>query len=503
MTNKTESLKKNVLANYLGNGWTTLMNLAFIPLYIKYLGMEAYGLIGIYAILQASLAIVDGGMSATLGREMARFLSGAHTKESIRDLLRSIEITGIAMASLYFLLIWGCSDWMATYWLKVGKIPIPTVSQAFTIMGIITSLRLIEGLYRGAITGLQKLVVFNACNVVMATMRGVGAVVVLEFYSPTIEAYFAWQAVISILTLGTFITIVYKRLPVPERPARFSKFELLKTLPFATGMLATTSLALLLTHLDKFILSKVLPLEEFGRYSLTATVASTLLLLTYPIINAYLPKLTEIFSSKDISPAKKIFHRGAQLVTIVSGTSACLIFSFGDSLLGIWTGNAALGQSVGYLLKILTIGTMMNSFTNMPFLLPIACGNSKLNAKVNLVAVIFLAPANLIVTPVYGAIGAAWVWVTLNLGYLFISNHFMFKVILSSERKKWFVDDVFKPFFGSLLAVGMFWLTRPKFPSSLHEIAFIALAGITGLSFSTMMASEISTMVSQFFRRTR
>ena len=49
------SVRKNVVANYLGQGWSALMGLAFIPLYIRYLGMEAYGLIGVFAVLQACL----------------------------------------------------------------------------------------------------------------------------------------------------------------------------------------------------------------------------------------------------------------------------------------------------------------------------------------------------------------------------------------------------------------------------------------------------------------
>ena len=70
-------LKKNIIANYLGQGWRALLGLAFIPLYIKYLGVEAYGLIGIFAILQAWLGLLDMGMKPALGREMARFTGGA------------------------------------------------------------------------------------------------------------------------------------------------------------------------------------------------------------------------------------------------------------------------------------------------------------------------------------------------------------------------------------------------------------------------------------------
>ena len=95
-------LKRNLIANFLGQGWTALMGLAFIPLYIKYLGMEAYGLIGLFALLQAWLSLLDMGMTPTLSREMARFTGGSHSAQSIRDLLRSIE-ESILESRLHFL----------------------------------------------------------------------------------------------------------------------------------------------------------------------------------------------------------------------------------------------------------------------------------------------------------------------------------------------------------------------------------------------------------------
>ena len=74
------------------------MGLAFIPLYIRFLGIEAYGLIGLFALLQAWLSLLDMGLTPTLGREMARFTGGSRSAESIRDLLRSIEFIALAIA---------------------------------------------------------------------------------------------------------------------------------------------------------------------------------------------------------------------------------------------------------------------------------------------------------------------------------------------------------------------------------------------------------------------
>ena len=97
------TLKKNILANYLGNFWTSLMGLVFIPSYIFYLGMESYGLIGFFAVLQASLLLLDGGVTPTVSREMSRFTGGLHSPETIRDLLRTMETMIFGIACIFIL----------------------------------------------------------------------------------------------------------------------------------------------------------------------------------------------------------------------------------------------------------------------------------------------------------------------------------------------------------------------------------------------------------------
>ena len=45
---------------HAGTGWSALMQIAFIPLYIKFMGIEAYGLVGFYITLQGALQISRG-----------------------------------------------------------------------------------------------------------------------------------------------------------------------------------------------------------------------------------------------------------------------------------------------------------------------------------------------------------------------------------------------------------------------------------------------------------
>src|SRR4051812_47258251 len=70
------SVQRNVLANLVAGGWMGLLGLAMLPVYMHYLGVEAYGLIGFFATLQAWFLMLDLGLSPTLNREMARYSAG-------------------------------------------------------------------------------------------------------------------------------------------------------------------------------------------------------------------------------------------------------------------------------------------------------------------------------------------------------------------------------------------------------------------------------------------
>ena len=63
------TVQKNIIANYAGSAWNVITSLAFVPLYIKFIGIEAYGLIGFFSSLQIVLSLLDLGLgSHSVGR---------------------------------------------------------------------------------------------------------------------------------------------------------------------------------------------------------------------------------------------------------------------------------------------------------------------------------------------------------------------------------------------------------------------------------------------------
>ena len=467
------------------------MGLAFIPLYIKYLGVESYGLIGIFALLQAWLSLLDMGLTPTLSREMARFTGGAHEAQSIRNLLRSIEIIGFGIAVVIALGIWAASGWLASDWLRAEKLPVGVVAQAFTIMGVVTALRFIENIYRSSIVGLQRQVLLNIVLSVMATLRGLGAVGILIWVSPTIEAFFVWQAILSIVTVGLFAIVLYRTFPVAEHAARFSLTALKEIRHFAVGMMAITFLSLLLTQVDKILLSRLLTLEAFGYYVLAGTVASALNMLPGPVMTAFYPRFTELVAQADVAALIASYHKAAQLITVLMGTAAIMLIVFGDVVMTLWMANPDLSRQITPLIAVLSLGTLLNGLMWIPSAMWIAYGWSSLSVKVNFFSVLVIVPAILWATPKYGPIGAAWAWVGLNVGYGTIAIYFMHRRLLPTEKWRWYRQDVAMPLIaGAIVAVILRWATR-VFSGTLAQLIVLLISAGFVLAASALAAQDV------------
>jgi len=482
------SLKKNILANYLGQGWRVLMSLAFVPLYIRYLGIEAYGLIGIFAILQAWLGLLDIGMKPALGREMARFTGGAHNAQSIWDLLRSIEIIAIAIAISVAFGVWAASDWLAADWVQADELPVELVAKSFALMGVVTALQFIESIYTSSIAGLQKQVLQNFVISLMATFRGLGAVGILIWVSPTIDAFFIWQGLISLVTAIVFIAVVYRVLPVPPHPARFSMPALISIWRYAAGMVGITLLALLLSQVDKILLSRLLSLEAFAYYALAAVVTGALYTLSAPVSTAFYPRFTELVVRGDDNVLRTAYHLSAQLVTVLMGAAAIVLMIFGDRVLLLWTSDPVLTQQVTPIMTLLALGTLFNGLMWMPYQLQLAHGWTSLTLKVNSIAVAILIPAILWIVPAYGAIGAAWVWVALNAGYILFTIYFMHRRLLPTEKWRWYREDVAIPL---VAATATAWLCRwvlPEDMGRLGEFGVLLLSSACVLTAAALTA---------------
>ncbi|MGA3287078.1 MAG: oligosaccharide flippase family protein [Bacteroidota bacterium] len=441
------SIKKNVVANFAGSAWTGLMGVIFVPIYIRLMGVESYGVIGIFASLQAMFAVLDLGLSQALAREMARLSVDQKNTNRMADTARTLEIIYWGIALVVIAVITVASHFIAYHWLNPEKISREYLLEVLWIMALVVGLRWPVSLYMGGLNGLQRQVLVNSVLAIFATLQGAGAVAVLWLIQPTVQTFFFWQALMALAQVIVLRIALWRNLS-SERKGMFRGDVLKEIWRFAAGMTGISLVSTILMQTDKILLSKLLSLSDFGYYTFAATVAAVLYRLIAPVFTAYYPRLTELVSKDDQPGLVRTYHQGCQFMAVVILPSALTLAFFSKEVLSLWVRDPGVIAHASLLVSLLVIGNTLHGFMHLPYALQLAHGWTKLSFSTNLVAVIFFAPAIYFSTMAWGTVGAASMWIVLNIGYLLIVIQLMHLRLLKHEKWSWYRNDV-----GKLLAI--------------------------------------------------
>ncbi len=459
-------VKTNFFANLAGSGWTALVGLACTPLYIRFLGMEAYGLIGFYFMLQGVIQILDLGLSPTVNREMARYSVLPGKAGEARDFVRTLEVGYWAIGILIGFTVWYSAPYIATHWIKSGNISQMEVRRAVTIMGALTALQWPLTFYHGGLLGLQRQVLLNGITIATATLGGGGALLVLWLLSPTVSAFFTWQIAVSLLQAAATTFALWRCLPGSGHAARFDPGITRGIWRFAAGMSGITVTALILTQLDKVILSKMLPLKTFGYYILAGMVANGLSgLLIAPMFNTIFPRFSALVAARDEKSLLEMYHGSTQVMSVMILPVAIVVALFSREIMHLWTGSQEIANNTALVVSILVGGTALNGLMNLPYALQLSYGWTRIGVAINTVFIVTLVPAIILMTKNYGAVGAASVWLGLNAVYMIVGVPLTHRRLLKGEAVRWFTKDVGLPLAGSLFLAGVARLIFPDFGS--------------------------------------
>ncbi len=435
-------LRKNILANFAGQGWAALMQIVFIPLYVKFLGIEAYGLIGFYAMLQGVLQILDFGLSPTMTRELAKFSALPDKASESRNFVRTLQTVYWTIGIVIGLVIYAAAPFIATHWINASSLDSSTVQRSIKLIGIIAAIQWPLSFYQGGLMGLEKLVLLNAIKIGNSTVFGAGAILVLMFVSPDIVAFFTWQVGISAIQLGVVTFCLWRSLPRSGIPSRFDKQVFQNVRSFATGMTGIMISGILVSQLDKIILSKLLPLAVFGYYTLAYVVSNGLLLAILPVFNALFPRYSVIAATGDQNELSRLYHLGTQFTAAVLFPLCAVLVLFSNDVLRIWTGNAITANYAAPILCFLVIGTGLNGLMYPVNALQQSNGWTSIGFRINLCFVALIIPGIIVMTSWYGAVGAASVWAILNVFYVLVAVPLTHRRLLKGQASRWYSQDV-------------------------------------------------------------
>src|SRR5712671_846190 len=430
------------MANFAGTGWAALMQMVCIPLYIKFMGIEAYGLIGFYLVLQAMLQVLDLGLSPTINREMARYSVQPQKADEARDLVRTLEVGYWLIGLIIGAALLALSPWIATHWIKAGTISVSSIRQTVVIMSVLTAFQWPVSFYQGGLLGLNRQVLFNGLAIFFSTLSSGGAVLVLWLVSRTPQVFFMWLVVVNVVKVVLLAILLWKSLPEASRPSRFD-FERVRSIwHFAAGMSGITMFSLVLGQADKVILSKLFSLKVFGYYTVAGVFGAGLVMIVSSVFNTIYPRFSALVARGDEQALIRLYHQATQLMLLLIIPPAAVLALFPVEVLQLWTGNAEIARSAGPIASVLVLGAALNGLMFLPYTLQLAYGWTSIGLKITIFLTFIVLPAIWFMATRYGPMGAAFVWLGLQALNMLIGVPLTHQRLLRHEMMRWFFQDV-------------------------------------------------------------
>ena len=436
---------KNIIANYLGKLWGFVSIFIFVRFYIDLLGIEAYAIINFYTVILGLLVFADGGLTATLTRELARDIP--LTQKA--NLVHTFERLYVVVCLLIVIVIYFSADLIANNFLESKTYSTTQVAHYISLIGIGVGLQLFSTLYDGGLQGLQQQVITNKIKITWNFFRS-GFVLFPLYFSPKLEVFFLWQVICNLAVITVFRNKLIAFLPHPK--PLFSKDLLKSTSSYALAMMGIAFISAINIQIDKLVISKYLTMESFGYYSIASTLAQLPTIIVGPIIVAVFPLFSNFVSQAESKKAlQQSFHKYSFLVTLIATPVVVCIGLYAIPLIDLWTGKHQVAIAVENVVRLLLVGALFLCLQMTPFYLALANGFTKVNLYSGIIGLIIIIPMMMYTITHYGMLGATIPWVFINVTTFFILGIYIVRRFLPGEIWVWLIWDILLPIFLTVL----------------------------------------------------
>lgn len=502
------SFKRNVLVTYATQIYTTAIGILILPMYLKYMGAEAYGLVGFFTMLQAWFGLLDMGLTPTVARETARFRGGATSALNYRQLLRALQIVFFAIALIGGVALAAFSGAIAKHWLNTQALPVEQIKISLQLMAVSIALRWMSGLYRGCISGAEFLVWLGGFNAFVASIRFVGVLPVLICWGNSPEVFFVYQLIVAVIELIGLVVKSQSLFPALRSGEVLSWFPgaiflpIASVLRFSLTIAFTSSVWVLVTQTDKLVLSKILPLAEYGYFTLAVLAASGVMMISGPVSGALMPRMARLQAEDDHGNLIVLYRNATQMVAVIAVPASVVLAIFSEHVLLLWTSDIDVSMRAGPLLRLYALGNGFLAMSAFAYYLQFAYGNLRLHLIGSALFAIFLIPSLVWSTYRYGAIGAGYSWLAVNAIYFFAWLPIVHRRFAAGLQKKWMFNDVIPIVFGASFSAVIFSEIFQSIRFAWHTSVSLVLSSFGALLFAGLCSSFVRQRIGwRFFKR--
>lgn len=370
------SLRASILSGLAARFVTALGHFLLVPVYLHLLGPRQFGWVGVYLTVTALAALLDLGLSQSLTREVAQGMTDASRRPELRSVLAAFERLFLALSAAILAVVTLGGPRFASVWLEMDAVTPREAASIFALIGVSIALTFLASLYFAALNGMHRQPLANAILIVSFVVRNGGAALVLWLIARSPVAMFAWQAGATLLVVLATRTCVRSYLP-PSRPqaGRSGLRVLSRVKGFAAGIALMNLVSGLTQQADKLTLVRLVPLAQFGAYTLASQLTVGMQIISSVFVVALFPRLAA--AAVDAGTGKEsrqMFRKSSQGLAVLAVSIPSVIAWRPVEMMLAWTGNAALAQRLSVVVTLMMIAAALNATLVVPYTSLIAQG---------------------------------------------------------------------------------------------------------------------------------
>jgi len=404
-------LVRNTVWNLVGGGAPMIVAVVSIPILIRGLGKDRFGVLTLAWALLGYASLFDLGLGRALTQLVAKKLGAGEER----------EVPSIVWTSLLLMLLLGLVGTgviaLASPYLVRSLLHIPQALQSETLRTFYLQALSIPVLIgtaglRGLLEAHQRFDLINALRIPMGVFSFAGPLLVLPFSKSLVP-------VVAVLVGGRLIAcaahllVCLRVAPALGQRIAWHRPAVGPLLRFGSWMTVTNIVSPLMLTLDRFVIGGLVSMAAVAYYATPYEVVTKFLLVPGALVGVMFPAFSTSFV-QDRNRTEVLYNRCIKYLFLFIFPGVLLTIGLAQNGLTLWLG-PDFAQHSFRVLQWLAGGVFLNCLAFVPFTLVQGAGRPDLTAKLHLIELPFYLLALRWLISAYGIEGAAIAW-TVRVG---------------------------------------------------------------------------------------
>ena len=397
---------RNVALTLVAQTLPLLIGLIAVPVILRELGSDLFGLLSLAWIIVGYFAILDLG----LGRAATKFIAEA-AGQGQTEVVPSLYWTTVCVQAFLGiaggLLLIAMTPWLVDTVIKTPPELRTATQMTLYVLAMAIPLVMISSSLSGLLEAYQRLDIVNGIRLVSSAMTYLLSLYgALQHWSlPAIVASIVLLRLATAIALFCFDLRVF---PGIKRPA-VHLAHLPRLLRFGGWVTVSSVLAPFLVSAERFLLSALRSVSAVAFYAAPYEAATSLWIVPASVTMTVYPAFSTLAGVDDQRRLYALVTRSLKYILLVSGPLALVLIVFAAPLMDVWVGDT-LPQESTIALQVLAAGILVNSLAHIPSALLQASGRPDAPAKFHMLeAALYIVLAWRLIGA-WGVVGAALAW---------------------------------------------------------------------------------------------